>query len=200
MSSLKSMVFVSLLASASYAAPWRNNTANPRLPAGFAGFEIPDGHPDGVYHASIDGDGNIVHELVTEIIEPARHWLEFASPYDISQSTNASANATNLLRARGGGVAGLKDGTTCAANGAVMDPTDVAKAAYNLGNACDCNVDFVPARGSRYALYGSSVVFVCNYLYQGPQHCLAKEVNHDISSLQSACADVTGQYSPVKSF
>jgi hypothetical protein len=146
-----------------------------------AAFKIPPGQPDGVYKHHVDEKGNHVHAKLANTAPAPHQWTK---PGKQRKRWDYGS---------------YKDGVNCQANGAIVDMTDVNRAAYNLGASCDASSGdkfIAGSKGDRYAKAGDAVVYVCNYS-SNSQHCKSSELQSDIPQIQNTCtAGVAGKLTP----
>lgn len=155
MSSIKLLV-TALLAASAYAVPAASPDSLDRREETH-GFTVPVGQADGVYAVTIDQNGNQVHKQISALSKPPEAWLD---SWKAKHTRDVSPiESVSLLQARK-----EKVGVNCAKDGAVLDSSEVMRAAYNLGQSCDAGgPQFVPEKGSQYAVSGDSLVYTCNH-------------------------------------
>lgn len=176
MPSIKLIAITALLAVASQAAP-ATDSLDIRADQP-AGFKVPDGQKDGIYSVHIDENGKHVHQKIGDINKPAQDW---ADKWKSKAPRGLTARSENA-------------GMNCVDKGAVLDDSEVSRAAYNLGTACDAGgPSWVPERSSQYAVSGATLVFTCNHMYKpwsgsNARGCSTTEVINDMAFIEAASA------------
>lgn len=151
-------------------------------------FHIPAGQKNGVYNAFMDDDGKEVHQRVGSLSRPPQGWL------DHSTGSKVARNMSLLPREN--------VGANCPEVAAIMDQSEVERAAYNLGSACDNGgPTFVKPRSAQYALSANAIVFTCNHMYEtwfsgtNARACSTSEVTDSITWVEdkARCSNKEGK-------